>query len=146
MEEEKGRSLVIGHGDVQLTLTRVSEQPGSEVVARLNGPGLDASARLPDDYAGALGEFTGFIVGLARSVEAWPDERSWRSIDDHLRISATCDATGHVKLNVSMRNKPVRSWEVTSSLALDLGELPDLGDRVIRFTEGIDNANPGVAR
>ena len=98
----------------------------------VRGDGVSASARVVMlEYTWT--ELATFFQVLADSWRGFDGERTWRSIDGHLAISARVDPVGHVALSFAVRNGPWSPWEVRlEGVSVDAGEDMAVVARAIR--------------
>jgi uncharacterized protein DUF6228 len=105
----------------------------SEFDAAIESKELSARVVVPDIVSNAWHEF---FSGLAQHQKGWPDTRTFKSVEGHLRFDAKCDALGHVELVVTLRDSPLyKGWSAELPLHLELGQLDDLAKRVRKFFE-----------
>jgi hypothetical protein len=70
-----------------------------------------------------LDALAGFFEDLADSWKGWDGEKSWRSIEHELLITATSDALGHCLLTFTLRDGPNDTWKTTvSGFTIGAGE------------------------
>lgn len=65
-----------------------------------------------------------FFQRLATFECPWPGLEAWEAIEGDLKLAATCDVLGHVKLDVTLGN--LVDWNVRCELMFDLGQLPKM--------------------
>ena len=64
---------------------------------------------------------------LARQWRGWEREKQWAALEDELRLTATCDHTGHITLKVILRDSGhANGWRLNASLELEAGQLESL--------------------
>jgi hypothetical protein len=78
-------------------------------------------------YGPALSDF---FKELGNSRTAWHGAREWRSIEDELSITATCDPAGHVNLEFDFRPGygAEQAWRVVAHVVVDLGSVERIAD------------------
>lgn len=75
-----------------------------------------------------------FFKELADSWRGWAGEKQWRAMEDELRLSATCDSLGHIRLRIELSPDAFpRNWSVLSYVHFEAGQLDSLHHRVARF-------------
>lgn len=82
-------------------------------------------------YASTNG-FVEFFQGIARHETPWIGEEVWESLEGELRLSATCNAVGHVCLKITLRDF-MRDWSLVCSMLFDFGMLPKFATDAERF-------------
>lgn len=64
-------------------------------------------------------------------------ERTWRSIEGHLAVSARADLVGHVAVSFTVRNGAWSPWQVRlDGVSVDAGEEMSAVARVVRAWVG----------
>jgi len=81
---------------------------------------------------------TSFLVDLFSSIAAdwkgWAGERNWESIEGDLKITASSDKLGHIRLEVYIRNNDQENdWRIQTPVYLDAGSLDGVAKSVGRF-------------
>jgi hypothetical protein len=81
---------------------------------------------------------TDFLAGLFESIaqdwKGWNGERQWAAIEGDLRITATCDKLGHIRLDVVIRNNDLEDdWQLDVPIYLDAGGLDVIASNMRRF-------------
>lgn len=129
------------HSDSDAT-TLVIRSPDTETVVRLCNRwqfdadsvhyAVEASARgmtaRVDEAVAAIWEphpnLPTFLDELARDFHGWPGERSWRSLENDLGVSAVFRSGGHVGLTWTLRPWPARygGWSASVTTWLEAGE------------------------
>jgi hypothetical protein len=71
-----------------------------------------------------------FLTGLASSWRGWEGERSWKSLESDVELTATHNGRGTIALLVTLRNDVVDSevrsgWTARALLTLDAGTALD---------------------
>lgn len=76
-----------------------------------------------------------FLSDIADQFRGWNGTRSWRSLEDQLRIEATWGSRGHVTLRVHLRPKVYEEpWNVTAAFDVEAGaEMQALAAAVSNF-------------
>jgi uncharacterized protein DUF6228 len=59
---------------------------------------------------------------LADDFRGWDGTRSWRSLEDQLRIEATWQSGGHVRLLFHLTPSVDDKWTVSVAFTLEAGE------------------------
>ena len=105
----------------------------SEYTVKVNADGLTASAPVittADGYG-----LPGFIQQLADDFRGWEGTRSWRSLEDQLRIDASWKHGGHVALLFHLTPSVEDKWTLAVEFTLEAGEeLRSLGEELAAFT------------
>jgi hypothetical protein len=81
---------------------------------------LTATAPVTSDSDGD--HLVAFIEELAEGFRGWQGERTWRSMEDQLRISATWRSGGHVALTFRATPSIYDKWAVTADVTVEAGE------------------------
>jgi hypothetical protein len=72
-----------------------------------------------------------FLLELSATEHPWHGERSWRSLEGDLELSAMCDALGHVTITVTLAPRPWQpTWRSSATITHALGDLKTLSDAV----------------
>ncbi|MEU8001367.1 DUF6228 family protein [Catellatospora sp. NPDC049111] len=66
-----------------------------------------------------------YVQGLADAWQGWNGPRSWRSLNDELRLDAVHDGRGHVTLGVTLRPRRDEGWHARIVLVVEAGEQLD---------------------
>lgn len=75
-----------------------------------------------------------FIQQLVDDFRGWEGTRSWRSLEDQLRIDATWTGGGHVELSFRLTPSVQDKWAVNVRFTLEAGEeLRSLRDGLAAF-------------
>lgn len=80
-----------------------------------------------------------FFRDLADSWQGWKGEKSWRSIERDLVISASTDGLGHCNLTFEVRDGPVPTWSArVGDVQIDSGEdLSNLARTMASWVEAL---------
>ncbi|WP_066706457.1 DUF6228 family protein [Celeribacter ethanolicus] len=73
------------------------------------------------DYTSTNG-FVEYFQMLAGHAGPWLGEKVWETLEGELKLGATCDAWGHVRYEIALRDSNL-DWLVRCSLLFDLGML-----------------------
>jgi len=92
--------------------------------------GLSARARVYDIH---LDHWSLFFRDLADNWRGWSGARSHESLEHHLRIEATADSVGHIRLLVMLRDDPNHTWKAEGSVFLEAGQLEELAGRAMAY-------------
>jgi hypothetical protein len=85
-------------------------------------------------YDHLAAQWTAFFADLARDWRGWDGERALETLEGQLRLSATSDHLGHVRLRVEMYGDPGTSeWHAAETLFLEAGQLDDLAQRAREY-------------
>ncbi|MEO5969573.1 MAG: DUF6228 family protein [Bdellovibrionia bacterium] len=109
-------------------LFRIGPRQGDYLEMELEVRSLRASTRiyLYDDN----GSFLRFFEDLSKSWKGWEGPKSWKSLEEDLKISCTVDKLGHVSFVLEMTNgigDP--QWTVKTTLKVDSGSLENIFDQ-----------------
>lgn len=85
---------------VELAFARVPGKPSHVYAASLRSPVVSGRVEVFD---GAAADVAAYFAELGRRwLAGWEDERSYRSLEGHLRLLARRDATGYVLVEVDL--------------------------------------------
>jgi hypothetical protein len=74
--------------------------------------------------------WSNFFADLATNWRGWTGVKDRQSLEGHLRLEATADLSGHIRLRIRLRGMEVGSnWLAEISIALEAGQLEDLANR-----------------
>lgn len=73
------------------------------------------------DYTSPYG-FVEYFQMLAGHSRPWTGEKVWETLEGELRLEATCDAWGHVRYKIELREHNL-DWSIGCGLLFDLGML-----------------------
>jgi len=81
---------------------------------------------------------TSFLVDLftsiARDWKGWTGERHWESIEGDLKVSASSDKLGHIRLETEIKNHdPEDDWRIQVPVYLDAGSLDTIAKSIDHF-------------
>ena len=126
-------SFALGHGESWVTFRDLQrDNDGCAFVIAIKEPDLCASTRV--DHCEPVPKLEGFFQNLAKNWRGWARELTWRSSEAQLELGATCDATGHVKLQFRLRpDSGGDAWRVTTHVFLEAGQLDSVANRVTAF-------------
>ena len=75
-----------------------------------------------------------FLEGLADDFRGWSGVRSWRSLEDQLRIEATWSNRGHVSLHLRVKPSVYSVWDLGALFTVEAGaEMQSLAADLARF-------------
>jgi hypothetical protein len=77
--------------------------------------------------------WSAFFAELAEGWRGWSGIRSQESLEHQLRIEATSDSLGHVRLRVLLRDDPVYNWRADGSIFVEAGQLEEIAQRAKTF-------------
>jgi Family of unknown function (DUF6228) len=77
----------------------------------------------------------GFLAGLAERFAGWTGTRSWRSLEDQLRVEAEWGSRGHVTLMIRLRPRAYGPpWDLAITTVVEAGaEMQTLAREVPSF-------------
>jgi hypothetical protein len=80
-------------------------------------------------------DLAGFLDGLAEHFTGWPGTRSWRSLEDQLRVEAEWGSRGHVTLLIRLRPRAYDPpWDLAITTVVEAGaEMQTLAREVASF-------------
>lgn len=108
----------------------------SEFTVTANADGLTAIAPVTTTTGDGYG-LPSFIQELADDFRGWEGIRSWRSLEDQLRVEAAWRDGGLVTLQFHMTPSVCDMWTVTMNFTLEAGEeLRRLGEDLAAFLKG----------
>lgn len=67
--------------------------------------------------------WSSFFRELAESWRGWRGVKQHESLEHQIRLAATSDLTGHIRIEVVMRDSCNGQWSVQVSLVLEAGQL-----------------------
>ena len=120
------------HGRARLEFRGVAPHEGRQgnpftLGVRLFGGAVEAQDQV---YEHLPDRWTALFAEMARDWRGWEGSRSIESLEGQLRLSATSDRLGHIRLRVELRGDPAGSdWHAADTLFLDAGQLDDLAER-----------------
>ncbi len=77
---------------------------------------------------------TVFFRDLAVHWRGWQGKKEWSSLEGELRLSATCDSTGHTNLSVRLRAGPYPfDWSLSAVLLIEAGQLERIASEIEKF-------------
>ncbi len=100
------------------------------VVAKVIGTNIRAEALTYTYMSQGLGAFFG---DLAHHWQGWPGRKEWFSLEEELKLSATCDRLGHIFLLVNLKTGTPPVWNLQIELILEAGQLEDLAAQACAF-------------
>lgn len=117
---------------VTLTLSNFVPEDASHLsesfLVEVRCHGLRAEARASSYMASDLGEF---FASMAKDWKGWRGERTWATLEDEFRLTASTDALGHVRLGFLLRPSDTDlSWELRGALELEAGQLEAIAQDV----------------
>ncbi|GIG09034.1 DUF6228 family protein [Catellatospora coxensis] len=115
----------------QWTLRAPVDPWGDGYVARVHVEIHDSGLRAETEAAlsvppdGGEWDLVAYVQGLADGWQGWSGPRTWRSLDDDLRLDAVHDGRGRVTLGVTLRPKRDEGWQARIVLVVEAGEQLD---------------------
>lgn len=100
--------------------------------AGLHAHGLEAETVVGTHMFQGIGAF---FTDLATHWQGWQGERVWQSLDGELQLAAKSDRTGHVYLQVDLRDAVQDRWRLTAALVLEAGQLDLLATTARAFED-----------
>jgi hypothetical protein len=87
-----------------------------------------------------------FFQSLANSWRGWEGEKKWASLEEELKLSASIDHTGHVKLRIQLKSGHYAyDWRLETAVQLEAGQLEALAQEMTQFFASgryIDHSKP----
>ena len=77
---------------------------------------------------------TNFFEDLAQSWRGWDGRKAWEDLEHRFALSAISDKTGHIILNVTVRDASY-TGRVELPLSFEAGQLEALSLRIVAFFE-----------
>jgi hypothetical protein len=75
-------------------------------------------------------QWANFFVDLAENWRGWKGVKDHESLEGHLRLEATSDSSGHIRLFIRLRGIEVGSyWSAETSIGMEAGQLDSLAGR-----------------
>jgi hypothetical protein len=99
-------------------------------LASVSATGIRAQARVGRYMAQRLDDLFAY---LAANWKGWTGERTWESLEGELRLAATCDRTGHVRINIHLHDGAPALWKVNTSVMVEAGQLERLAEEAVAF-------------
>ena len=104
---------------------------GCRFTVSLIGTPLSATVLVYDIQPQRWGDF---FADLAMSWPGWDNKKECQSLEEHLRVAATHDRLGHIRLRVYLRDVNVGSdWSAETSIWLEAGQLEDVAKRARQY-------------
>jgi len=115
-------------GDIPRGLTGYD---GCTFVARIVSTPLNAAVNVydirPDGWAA-------FFADIASNWRGWDGAKAHESLEGHLKLVATSDASGHIRLNITLRGVEIGDeWRAETSINFEAGQLDHLAGKVEKF-------------
>lgn len=86
----------------------------------IRADGLNASVVVTDSVGGNT--LPRFLQSLAADFRGWDGIRTWRALEDQLKVAATWQSWGHVELRFELRPNTFAPWSATAVANLEAGE------------------------
>ena len=107
-----------------------ASQDQSFVAALTAGPVIAAI----DVYEYSPKSWTAYFRDLAENWRGWSGARVRESIEGQLRLSSTCDRTGHIACRVLLQNQVEGAdWRVEVPILLEAGQLQSIARAAEQF-------------
>jgi len=110
-------------GGANASLVLRSDPDGSPYVAYVEvciADELMGKRDVQQHYASAFRDLADYFGSLAADWKGWSGERTWRSLEGELALTAWHD--GHVRLQVELRGPFDRDWRLRCELTIEPGE------------------------
>jgi hypothetical protein len=118
-------AVTLGHGERTATFTRgTPPEPGDpynggHFTVDVRGPGLSATRAV---FIYGHTDIAAYLGDLAANWRGWSGARTWESPEYDLTMAATHEAGSHVNIQVTVKDGPVHTWLVTTSVEVEPGE------------------------
>jgi len=97
---------------------------GHSLVLRLHSSNVTA---ITHAYDCQFSKWTRFFKYLAANSHGWNGVMDRESLEGDLRLEATSDSLGHIRLRIRLKNvDPRTEWSAETSLRLEAGQLENL--------------------
>jgi Family of unknown function (DUF6228) len=125
-------SIRSSHDGLTLTLSNFLPENPSLIsysfLVQIKNYEIRAEARASNYMAADLPDF---FSSLAKDWRGWKGERSWATLEEEFKLTATCDALGHIYLKFFLR--PAYTglhWELNGILEVEAGQLESIAEDV----------------
>ncbi|WP_410254105.1 DUF6228 family protein [Paracoccus aminovorans] len=109
-----------------------SERSAEYFNVTIETPNLTATKKVCIyDYASS-NSFVDFFQRIALNTRPWAGEDVWETLEGEMRLRATCDALGHVRFEITLRDYSL-DWSLVCSMLFDFGMLPQHAADAGRF-------------
>jgi len=132
-------TIVSNHAGTRLELSGdvpggLKGYDGCTFTARLVGPPIDAAVEVYDIQPQ---NWSRFFRRLATDWRGWVGPQVHESLEHHLRLACTCDRTGHVTIQATLRGMLFENdWLAQASLCVDAGQLDEIARTAAKFFKG----------
>lgn len=97
---------------------------GCSFVIRFSSMPLNAAV---DAYDIRPDRWADFFADIAENWRGWKGTKEHASLEGHLRLEATSDSSGHIRLFIELRGVEVANvWVAKASIGLEAGQLEGL--------------------
>jgi hypothetical protein len=115
------------------TMLELFDRGGDYFGVRIDGPAIRATAQVYDCDTVHLKEF---FADMAAQWKGWPGEKGWQSLEQELKLAATNDSIGHIRLAIQMRSGHYEyDWTVSAAILLEAGQLDGIAKSVAEFLD-----------
>jgi len=141
IETVEGPEFVIRSVDDGTVLRLAGSAPAwpGYFCAYLDRPGLSCRIRVCAYEPRGQRFSTIFREMAAAAWKGWEGDKAWESLEGEIRLSFRMDSSGHVNVEVQMRD--VYNWQIDTSLTLESGGLASLADDAEAFQRALEVAN-----
>ena len=112
-----------------LTLSKPERSAEGELMfieARIESDGLSAVSNVTAHYANCFDDLVAYIEDLAQNWQGWNGQKEYQSLQRELKLSATHDGVGHVRLEVTLKGRgDIDPWRTTVIVVTDPGTQMD---------------------
>jgi hypothetical protein len=122
---QRVESLTLRHGE-RIAILRPGTPPepgdpynGGDFSVELRAEGMTATRRV---FVHGWSDVAGFFADLADNWRGWPGEKTWTSPECDLTMTATHESGSHVRIELVLRDGPVHTWSVSTSVEVEPGE------------------------
>ena len=111
-----------------------SNKSGDYFDLTLKTPALSACKKVYIYTYAPTNVFVEFFERLASFSKSWPHQETWETLEGELMLKATCDAVGHVEIEVKQQNMgESENWSLNCTMVFDLGSLSKISSDAKRF-------------
>jgi hypothetical protein len=96
------------------------------IEARIGSDRINAASKVTAHYAKCFDDLVAYVEDLAQNWQGWDGQKEYQSLQRELRISATHDGVGHVRLEVTLKGQgDIDPWRTTVIVVTDPGTQMD---------------------
>jgi hypothetical protein len=100
-------------------------------------PSLKATKKVSIYDYGPTDRFIDFFRRLASHTKPWMGEETWEPLESGIKLTAKCDALGHVELKIAFEAgfSSSDNWSLECFMLFDFGMLSDHAANAKKFSE-----------